>query len=141
MKHLKFLAVSLVLFVGVHSMSAQQGRQFNKNQLQTEQGQKKFQEERQKKMQQELSLTDDQIKNIEKIRSKRADEIQKLREQIWNLKEEERKEVHATFTPEQKEKFEKLREENKEGMRRGNRDSQDKHTLQKRKMEQKRHHR
>ncbi len=137
MKHLKFLAVSLLLFIGIHSINAQQGRGFNKNQPQTERGQKKYQEERHKKMQHELSLTDDQIINIEKIRSKRKEEIQKLKEQIWSLKKEERKEIQAVFTPEQKAKFEKFREGNKDGMRRGNRDSQDKPQLQKRKMEKK----
>lgn len=141
MKNLKFLAVSFLLFVGVQSVSAQQGRGFDKNRKQTEQGQKQFQEKRQKKMQEELSLTDDQIKNIEKIRSKKAGEIQKLREEIWSLKEEERKEVQATFTPEQKEKFEKLRMENKKGMRRGNRDNQDRSQLHKKKTEHKRHRR
>lgn len=141
MKHLKFLAVSLLLFVGVHSMSAQQGKGLQMKQQNMEKSQKHRQDTHHKKMQQQLSLTDDQIKNIEVIRSKRADKIQKLREQIWSLKDEERKEIQATLTPEQKEKFEQYRGEYGEQNRGRNFDMQDKNQLQKKKMHKNRKHR
>ena len=141
MKQLKFIAVSIFMLLGVYSMNAQQGKKFNKNHRQTERVQKHHQEKLHKKMHQELALTEEQTKSIEKIRAKRAEKIQNLREQIWDLKEEERKEIHATLTPEQKEKFEKFQEQNKEGMRRGNRNSIDKPQLQKRKMDKRRIHR
>ena len=110
MKNLKYITVCLLLFVGVSSMSAQKGIQLQNKQVQTKRTANLEQEKHQKMMQEELSLTDDQMKKIEMIQSKRADEIQKLREQIWSLKEEEHKEIQEILTPEQREISEKLRE-------------------------------
>lgn len=126
MKNLKYVLVCLLLIFGVNSMSAQKDIKLQNKQFQSERGQKLHQEKRHKLMQEELSLTDDQMKKIEMIRAKRAEKIQKLEEQISSLKEEQHKEIQEILTPEQREKSEKLREKMRDGNRRNHQMKQQK---------------
>lgn len=117
MKNLKYLSVILMLFIGVNIVHAQQDKQMDRKQQMDRNRMHNQDNDYYKRMHKELSLTDDQMKKAEDIRSKRADEMRKLSDQMKRLKEEERKEMQAIYTPEQQEKLKKYEEKYKDGMR------------------------
>lgn len=115
MKNLKYVSFVLMLFIGVGSIQAQQKELVKKDKVAKNQNFKKT--DRKKKMQKELNMTPEQIKKIEDIRAKRADEKVKLRKEMKELNEAERNEIQAVYTPEQKEKMKELRQTRKESMK------------------------
>lgn len=113
MKTIQYVSFVLLLFVGM-SMNAQEKsltKKQNKKSINMNKKENHF-----KRMQKTLSLTDDQVQKMQNIKTKRAEEIQKLRGEIKQLKQEERKEMQEVLTPEQREKMKEMRVKRKEAM-------------------------
>jgi|SRR5690554_6227044 len=111
MKNLTYVSFILMLFLGIGSMQAQE-KKFSKKNL-TEKKQNFKKEDRAKKMQKELGLTPEQVKKIDDIKAKRAADKTRLKSELQRLKNEERNEIRAVYTPEQKEKLKTLKENRK----------------------------
>jgi len=115
MKNLKYVSLALIMFFGIGSLQAQQ-----KDLAKTDKTEKKTDYRKgvhKQKMQKELNLTSEQTKQIEDIRANRADEKAKLRSEMKRISDEERNEIQAVYTPEQKEKMKELRENKKGNMK------------------------
>lgn len=115
MKNLKYFSMALLLFIGIGSMQAQEKKLAQKDKTEKRHSFQKA--DRGDRMQKELNLSPDQIKKIEAIRAKRADEKTRLKSEMKRLNEEERNEIQAVYTPEQKEKIKTMKENRKEKMK------------------------
>lgn len=122
MKNLKYLSIAAMLFFGFNSVNAQT--------LTSEKA--SFQKEnRHNKLQKELDLSEEQVKEIKTIRAKRAEEKKKLHNEMQRLRQEEKKEIQTVYTPEQKERLNELRSNRKGKMK----DHQGKRNMKGKKMQ------
>lgn len=133
MKNLKYLSMAMLMFIGIGSMQAQEKTLAKKDAPVKQHALQKT--DRAEKMQKELNLTPDQIKQIEAIRAKRADEKTRLKNEMKRLNEEERNEIQAVYTPEQKEKIKTMKENRQEKMKA----NQGKRKMKHKKMQHRKH--
>ncbi|HZW76787.1 MAG TPA: hypothetical protein VFF21_00625 [Flavobacteriaceae bacterium] len=114
MKNLKYLALSILFVMGFGVTHAQQKAMIKKSQVEKRQ----WTEEKphHEKWAKELNLSAEQQDKIKDIRSKRAAEKQKLKEEMQKLRDAERQEIREILTPEQQQKMDVQREKRKEKM-------------------------
>ena len=114
MKTLKYFAISVLMISGFGMAQAQQKSMVQKTQVEN----RRVTQEKSHhyKWAKELNLSAEQQAKIKEIRAKRADEKQKLKEEMQKLRESERQEIRNILTPEQQQKMDAQREKRKEKM-------------------------